>query len=169
MLIRMTRHAARAAVVATALSLTACQMADGPLPSEAGDRPNEIEEISRDMVNVAGHDPAATDDLVNDVTHYAEGDMDGMVAATDLSRRLAQAIAGKTFTAAEALPLARSCYIAVAARQLSDKQAENLQNEFKSQVMALGVDEPQAQVLAVQVGVVQRAVTTRQRRWYELR
>jgi hypothetical protein len=31
------------------------------------------------------------------------------------------------------------------------------------------VDQSQAQALATQVGAVQRAVNTRQRRWYELR
>jgi len=39
---------------------------------------------------------------------------------------------------------------------------------MKSQLMSLGVDEPQAQNVAAQVGVVQQAVTARHRRWYEL-
>jgi hypothetical protein len=169
MLIRMTRHVGRAAVVAVALSLTACQMADGPLPPETGDRPNEIEEISRDMFNAANQDPAAADDLVKDVTHYAEGNPAGLAAAVDLSRRLAEVLAGKTFMATEAVPLARSCWIAVAGSQLSDRQVENLRSEFTSQLTMLGVDQSQAQSLATQVGVVQRAVNTRKRRWYELR
>ena len=167
MLIRVKRHLAYAVVVSTTLSLTACRMADGPLPPATGDVPNEITEMSRDLWNVANHDPAALDDLLKDVTHYAEG-TGGQAAAADLSRRLAEAVAGKTFMPAEAVPLARSCWVAVAGRQLSDMQVENLQNEFKSQVMTLGVDEPQAQALATQVGVVQRAVTARHRRWYEL-
>ncbi len=40
-------------------------------------------------------------------------------------------------------------------------------NEMKSELMALGVNDQQAQSVADQVGVVQKAVTARQRRWYE--
>ena len=150
-----------------ALSLTTCRMADGPLPPATGDVPNEIDELSRDLLGVANHDPAALDDLLKDVTHYAEGNAAGQTAAADLSRQLAEALGGKTFMSSEAVPLARSCWVAVAGRQLSEMQVENLQSDFKSQLMTLGVDEPQAQALATQAGVVQRAVTVRHRRWYE--
>ena len=95
-------------------------------------------------------------------------DNGGPAATAELSRRLGQALTGKTFKLADALPLAHTCWVAVAGRQLSEKQIENLQNEMKSQLMALGVDENQAQNVAAQVGAVQQAVTARHRRWYEL-
>ena len=107
-------------------------------------------------------------DLADDIGHYAEGTSGGQAAAAELSRRLGQALTGKTFTLAQALPLAHSCWASVASRQLSEKQVENLQNDMTSQLMSLGVQEQQAQNVAAQVGVVQQAVTARHRRWYEL-
>jgi len=65
------------------------------------------------------------------------------------------------------MPVAHTAWVAVAARQLSEQQVESLKNEMKSELMALGVNDQQAQSVADQVGVVQKAVTARQRRWYE--
>ena len=155
-------------VAVLGLSSAACRMADGPLPPATGDVPNELGDISRDLWNTANGNPDGMADLATDLGHYAEGRDGGPVATAELSRRLGQALAGKMFMVAEALPLAHSCWLAAAGRQLSDKQVEDLQNEVKSQLMSLGVDEQQAQGVATQVGVVQRAVTARQRRWYEL-
>ena len=88
--------------------------------------------------------------------------------ASELSNRLAAALKGKQFKLAQAMPIAHTCWETVAARQLSEKQVEGLKAEMKSQLMSLGVADPQAQNVADQVGVVQQAVTARHRRWYEL-
>jgi hypothetical protein len=168
MLIRVKRTSAYALVVAVVLSLAACRQADGPLPPATGTVPNELGDISRDLQNLASGNAEGPKDLAADIGHYAEGTNGGQAAAAELSRRLGQALTGKTFTLAQALPLAHSCWAAVAGRQLSEKQVENLQNEMTSQLMSLGVPEQQAQNVAAQVGVVQQAVTARHRRWYEL-
>jgi len=71
------------------------------------------------------------------------------------------------FKVAQAMPVAHTAWVTVAARQLSQQQIDNLKNEMKSELVALGVNEQQAQSVADQVGVVQKAVSARQRRWYE--
>lgn len=164
----MKQHSTRAVLVIAALSLAACRQADGPLPPATGTVPNELGDISRDLQNLASGNPDGPKDLSDDLGHYAEGAPGGPPAAAELSRRLGQALTGKNFTLAQALPLAHTCWVAVAGRQLSEKQVENLKNEMKSQLMSVGVADPQAQTVADQVGVVQQAVTGRHRRWYEL-
>ena len=168
MLIRVKRYSAFALIVVFALSFVGCRQADGALPATTGTVPNELGDISRDLQNLASGSPDGPTDLSDDLSHYAEGTNGGPAAALELSRRLGQALSGKTFKLADAMPLAHTCWVAVAGRQLSEKQIENLQNEMKSQLMMLGVDEPQAQDVAAQVGVVQQAVTARHRRWYEM-
>ena len=130
--------------------------------------PNELGDISRDRQNLASGKPEGPKDLSDDISHYAQGTNGGEAAAVELSQRLGQALTGKTFKLAQALPVAHTCWVAVAGRQLSEKQIENLQNEMKSELMSLGASDSQAQTVAVQVGVVQQAVTARHRRWYEL-
>ena len=168
MLIRVKRYSAFALIVVCALSFVGCRQADGALPATTGTVPNELGDISRDLQNLASGSPDGPTDLSDDLSHYAEGTNGGPAAALELSRRLGQALSGKTFKLADAMPLAHTCWVAVAGRQLSEKQIENLQNEMKSQLTAMGVSEQQAQDVAAQVGVVQQAVTARHRRWYEM-
>jgi hypothetical protein len=166
--VTVKRNLTYAIIVSAALSSAACRQADGPLPPSTGTVPNELGDISRDLQNLASGSPEGPKDLADDISHYAEGTNGGQAAAAELSQRLGQALTGKTFKLAEALPLAHSCWVAVAGRQLSEKQVENLQNEMTSQLMSLGANEQQAQSVAAQAGVVQQAVTARHRRWYEL-
>jgi hypothetical protein len=162
------RQVAYAIICAAAFQLAACRQADGPMPEATASTPNELGDISRDLQNLATGDPSGPTDLGDDISHYAEGPQGGEAAAAELSRRLGTALTGKTFKLAQAMPVARTCWVAVAARQLSEKQIEALQNEMKSELMSLGVNEQQAQGVADQVGAVQQAVTARHRRWYEL-
>jgi hypothetical protein len=164
----VTRHIAYAIIAAAAISIAACRQADGQLPPATGTVPNELGDISRDLQNLASGGPDGPKDLSDDLSHYAEGTNGGQAAAAELSARLGQALTGKTFKLAQALPVAHTCWVAVAGRQLSEKQIENLQTEMKSELMSLGVSDQQAQTVASQVGVVQQAVTARHRRWYEL-
>jgi hypothetical protein len=168
MLIPVKRHIACAIILTATLSFAACRQADGALPPATGTVPNELGDISRDLQNLASGNPEGPKDLADDISHYAEGTSGGPAAAAELSQRLGQALTGKNFKLAEALPLAHSCWVTVAGRQLSEKQITDLQNEMKSQLMSLGVGDQQAQTVAAQVGVVQQAVTARHRRWYEV-
>lgn len=154
-------------VLVIALPLAACRQADGPMPEATESVANELGDISRDLQNVAYQNPSGAKDLSDDISHYAQGTNGGEAAAQELARRLAQAVSGKMFKIAQAVPVAHTCWVAAAARQLSARQVENLQNEMKAQLTALGVNEQQAQSVADQVGVVQQAVTTRRLRWYE--
>lgn len=150
-----------------AISLAGCRQADGPMPEATESVANELGDISRDLQNVAYQSPSGPQDLSDDISHYAQGTNGGEAAAQELARRLAQALMGKMFKVAQAMPVAHTAWVAVAARQLSQQQIENLKNEMKSELSALGVNEQQAQSAADQVGVVQKAVSARQRRWYE--
>jgi hypothetical protein len=162
------RQIAYAVVAACALQLAACRQADGPMPETTASTPNELGDINRDLQNLASGDPSGTKDLSDDISHYAEGPSGGPAAAAELSRRLGEALTGKTFKLAQAMPVAHTCWVAVSARQLSEKQIEGLQNEMKSGLMSIGANEQQAQNVADQVGAVQQAVSARHRRWYEL-
>src|SRR6266571_3408228 len=168
MLISVTRQIGYAIILAAALFFAACRQADGPTPEASGTVANELGDISRDLQNLASGDPAGPKDLSDDISHYAEGTNGGQAAAAELSRRLGQALTGKMFKLAQVTPVAHTCWVAVAGRQLSEKQVEGLKTEMKSELMSLGANEQQAQSVADQVGVVQQAVTARHRRWYEL-
>jgi hypothetical protein len=154
-------------ILVVTVTLAACRQADGPMPEASESIANELGDISRDLQNVAYRNPTGVQDLNEDISHYAEGTNGGQAAAQELARRLGDALGGKMFKVAQAMPVAHTAWVTVAARQLSEQQIESLKNEMKSELMALGVEEQKAQSVADQVGVVQQAVTARHRRWYE--
>jgi hypothetical protein len=168
MLNDVKRQISYAIVIAAALQLAACRQADGPMPETTPTTANELGDISRDLQSLAGGSADASKDLSDDISHYAEGTSGGQAAAAEMSRRLGEALKGKSFKLAQAMPVAHTCWVAVAGRQMSEKQIENLKNEMKTELMSLGADEQHAQGVADQVGAVQQAVTARHRRWYEL-
>jgi hypothetical protein len=65
-------------------------------------------------------------------------------------------------------PLLRQVWTAVVARDLSERQIATLQTDVKTTLTGLSVPEPSAQAIASQIVVVQKAVTDRERRWYEV-
>jgi hypothetical protein len=164
----VTRQIAFAIVFAAALQFAACRQADGPLPETTASTANELGDLTRDLQNVSTGDPEGPKDLTDDIIHYAGSTSGRQAAAVELSRRLGEALAGKSFKLAQAMPVAHTTWVAVAGRQLSEKQVENLKNEMKTELMTLGVNEQQAQSVADQVEAVQQTVTDRHRRWYEL-
>ena len=157
------------AVVMAVATFSACRQADGPVPTPSADRRSEIGDISRDIQSIAsGRDPQAPEDLADDLRRYTEDRQSATSAVTELSRRAAAALAGREVPEQAAQQLAHHFWLAISARELSDRQVESLQNDVQALLVSVGAPQDRAQQVAAQVGEVQRAVTDRPRRWYEL-
>ncbi|MBI4263749.1 MAG: hypothetical protein HY657_05205 [Acidobacteria bacterium] len=127
----------------------------------------EIRDLSRDLLNVARRDAQAPSELADDVRRNSAR-ANAYPVIDELSRRTADALAGKTLSEETAQRLAQTLWVSVAARELSERQVEALQNDLHSLLVSTGVPEAQAEQVATQLGEVQRAVGERTRRWYEL-
>jgi hypothetical protein len=155
-------------VVIVGMSLGACRQADGPMPTPSADAQAELNDVARDLQNVAsGLDPQARRDLADDLRKYTEVPTTEL-AVDELSGRTATVLAGVDLAEQTAQRLAHSLWLSVVARELSERQTETLQNDVQSLLMAEGIAEEDAQLVAAQVGEVQGAVAARPRRWYEL-
>jgi hypothetical protein len=58
-------------------------------------------------------------------------------------------------------------WTSVAARELSERQVDALKDDLRNTLLAVGVTQPDANLAAGRVGVVQNVVTQRTRHWYE--
>lgn len=156
--------------VAAALAAAGCRMADGPMPTPGTEDLNRLDDLRRDLGNVvAGHEEAKkdfTDDLLVFVKPGVKPE--APAAITELARLISEAAVAAQLKEAAVPPLLRQVWTAVAARELSEKQIATLQADAKTTLMGLGVPEPSAQAISSQIVTVQRAVTDRQRRWYEV-
>jgi hypothetical protein len=81
--------------------------------------------------------------------------------------RLAETIKGTTLSDQAAQQLAQICWTVVAGRDLSQRQSELVRQEFRTQLVALGVADAAVQRTVADVAAAQTAVNTRPRRWYE--
>ena len=139
------------------------------MPVETGEVPNRLVDISRDLQSAASGDSQAAQDLGDDLAVFvgAPG-VKGEAETRELSRRVTTAIAGKPLSGEASERLARQLWQVVAAGDLSARQVEKLQEDLKGTMTGLGVAEEPAQSVVTQVEEVQKNVTDRAKRWYEL-
>src|SRR6187397_1583398 len=159
-----------------ALSLAAvcaaagCRMSDGPMPMPTAEDANRLDDLRRDLGDVVGGNADRRKNFADDLLVFVdrERNPDVVPAINDLARQIADAAAATQLKEANAPPLLRQVWTALAASELSEKQVTQLQADIKTTLMGMGVAEPSSQAIANQVGTVQKAVTSRQRRWYEV-
>ena len=154
-------------VLALAVGAASCRQADGPIPAPSADQSNEIGDIARDMVNVVNKDPQAAEDLRSDLVKYAANDEAGRQIDA-LAKEISDALAGARLTDDTAQSLARVVWVGLNGKELSERQAETLGREVKTVLSTTGVTEQRAQAIADRLGAVQRAVTEKPRRWYQV-
>jgi hypothetical protein len=144
-----------------------CRQPDGRLPTPTQSAQEDLHDISRDLTYIAtGSDPAAPNDLADDLRKYVTRD-EAVPVVEELSRRTAGAVANKKLPDQTAQRLAHTLWLSITATEISERQAEGLQNDTQSMLVSIGVADGEAEQVAAQVGEVQRAVSRRQRRWYE--
>jgi type IV pilus biogenesis protein CpaD/CtpE len=155
-----------ALLVIVSLSIAGCRQADGPMPTPEGEVPNRLVDISRDLMSVSRGDAQARQDLAQDLRVFVSK-TEAVPATDELARRTSEVVAGKTLDDQNAERLAHHLWTAAAAREISQRQVESLQNELHALLVSMGVPEDNAVNVASQAGEVQRLVTSRERRWYE--
>jgi hypothetical protein len=156
-----------ALVLALVCGAAGCRQADGPIPTPTADQSNEIGDIARDMINVAGKDPQGPEDLRGDLSKYGSND-EAVRRINDLAKEISGALAGVRLTDETANKLANVLWLGLNGKELSERQVEALGREVKTVLASTGVTENRAQAIADRLGAVQKAVTENRRRWYQV-
>jgi hypothetical protein len=148
--------------------VTGCRQPDGPLPAETRDDPNRLYDVSRDLLNIAGGDANGQREFADDLKVWATKGDAPWPPADELAGRLATSLKGKNLTEQAAGQLARQLWIATAARELSSRQVDRLKEDVKTLLVSAGSTEPAAASVAEQLGVMQAAITTKKRWWFQV-
>lgn len=148
----------------------ACRMSDGPLPLENGDVPNRLEDLNRDLGNIASGHPEAGQDLADDLFVFVDvqNKPGAKHSVEELARQIASGVPKTPLAEDRGRQVSRQLWLTVASRELSDRQLEKLLSDVQSALVGIGVTEPRARGIAAQAREVQRQVKDRNRRWYEL-
>ena len=155
-----------ALILVVSLGAAGCRQADGPMPVPEGEVPNRLVDISRDLMSVSRGDTQARKDLADDLRVFVSR-KEAVPAADELARRTSAVVDGRTLDDQNAERLAHHLWTAAAAREMSQRQVESLQNDLHALLVSFGVPEDNAVNVASQAGEVQKLVTSRERRWYE--
>jgi hypothetical protein len=147
-----------------------CRMADGPMPMPGSEDLNRLDDLRRDVGNVVAGHAEAKQDFADDLMVFVKPGTkpEAPAAINELARLIADAAAASQIKEASLPPFLQKVWTAVAARELSEKQVTALQADVRTTLTGLGVAEPAAQSISYQIGSVQKAVTDRTRRWYEV-
>ena len=165
----MTRSIVRtqgvAACAALLLMLAGCGQPDGTMPTPQGEQPGRIDDISRDLQNVAGKNPDAPAELFDDLTNLDPAPRPAN-RVKELSQALSDALADKPLPDAEAKRLAEVLFTAIAVRDLSESQIEQVGTNLREALVTIGAQAEVAERAKTAAVALASEVTQNKKRWY---
>jgi hypothetical protein len=161
------RHVLLAVPLALVVTASGCRQADGPTPTPTREQENEIGDIARDLINVANRDPQAPDELRNDIAKHGSH-AEAVQQMNGLAQDVSQALAGARLEEATAQSLAKTLWVGLTGKELSERQVETLGRDVKATLASTGVPEDRAQAIADRLSAVQKTITANPRRWYQV-
>ena len=164
----MTRRSLLAAALVALIAVAGCRQPDGPLPIETADDPNRLSDVGRDLLNAAGGDVNAPQELADDIRVWAGVTEPAQQQSDELARRVAASLKGRNLTPQSAGQFARHIWIAAAGRELSSRQVDRLKEEVTTLLVAAGAAEADAAPVAEQIDALQETVTTKHRWWFQV-
>jgi hypothetical protein len=161
---RLRRALCVAAV--TLLGTVACRQPDGTLPQETAEASNRLHDLQRDLLSVAAGEADGPKDFADDLAVFAD-EPEGVAAARTLAGSVSVVVLKRTLSEASLKQLSTVLWKTVASRQLSERQVDAIKDDMRGTLVAMGVSQAEANAVADRVGLTQKAVTQRTRRWYE--
>jgi hypothetical protein len=163
----MIRIAAWIAVVGAMLGGAACRQSDGPMPVPVDEQPNRVEDLGRDLKNVASGQPEAEAELLSDLLTL-DSEEPPLPLAQEVVRELGGALRGKPLGDAEAQQIARALFVVSAGRDLSQRQIGRAGEGVTEVLLKVGADETAARRASAAVTALASAVTRNRKRWYHV-
>lgn len=162
---RMRSTARAAAALMIVLAAAGCRQPDGAVPAPQGDQTNRIEDISRDLQNVANRDANAPAELLDDLT-YLEPVPRPPAQLKEFADSLAAALGGAKLPDPEARQMATLVFQLVAARDMSEAQIEQVATDLRELLVKVGAMPQPADRAAAAGSALAGEVTQNQKRWY---
>ena len=149
--------------------LASCSQPDGPVPPLVDEDLNVVSDISRDLLNLAEQYPNALVELTDDLNYLTR--LNPSFPSENLERlvmALERALLGLTVLEEQAQQIAEILFTVMTARQLSEAQIAEIQNEFLTVLKGVGVKATEATEAGVAVQKFQEVVTENRRMWYHV-
>ena len=145
----------------------ACRDPEGPIPAPTGDEADEVYELSRDILNVAGGDAQAFAELTDDLG--SQGPLEtGQPRAAALAKSLQGALVGRQMSQEQAKRLADDLYIVLAGDKLTPGQVDAVQTRVSALLREVGSPEAAIGPVRDTITSVQALVNPGRKRWWNV-
>jgi len=151
-----------------AIVSSGCRQPDGPVPQPTREEQNEIGDVSRDLLSVAGGDKQAQQDLSDDLANFSPYDA-ATRFAPQMAARLSRALTGRKVTDEQARAISQQMFVAFSANKLAARQITGIQEEIRKHLAQIGTPEPDIVAVVNQIASVQAAINEAPKRWYQVR
>ena len=122
--------------------------------------------MQRDLESVGAGETDGAKDLADDLAVFAE-EPEGAAAARTLAGSVSVVLVKRTLNEEALKQLSTVLWKSVGSRELSERQVDALKDDMRGTLISIGVAQSDANAVADRVGLTQKAVTYRTRRWYE--
>ena len=164
---RMTwRAAGVTAGTVLVIALAGCRQPDGSVPAPAGEQTNRVDDISRDLQNVARNDSNAPAELLDDLT-YLESVPRPPARLKELGDALTVSLRGGKLPDAEAKRVSTLVFQMVAAKDLSESQIAQIGTDLRETLVKAGSTPEAADRVASAGSALAGEVTQNKKRWYQ--
>src|SRR5512138_169267 len=148
--------------VVTLLGTAACRQPDGALPQETPETSNRLHDLQRDLLSVAAGEADGPKDFADDLAVFAD-EPEGVSAARTLAGSVSVVVLKRSLNDDALKQLTTVLWKAVASRELSQRQVDAIKDDLRGTLVAIGVSQSDANVVAERLGQTQKAVTHRTR------
>lgn len=159
----------RVAGVATSavvlLTLAGCRQPDGSMPAPQGEQTNRVDDISRDLQNVARGDSNAPAELLDDLTDL-ESVPRPPARLKELADALSVALRGAKLPDPDAKRISTLIFQMVAARELSEVQIAQTGSDLRDALVKVGATPAAADSVSSAGSALAGEVTENKKRWY---
>jgi hypothetical protein len=163
----MSTRTGVALLLLCSVMLVGCRQPDGPMPDATVQTMNRLDDLGRDLQNVAVGIPSAPGELSGDLSVFVE-EPATVEAVETLADLVAEALVGVELSEERAAQLSNNLWIVVVAQELSETQMESVREELRLDLLSIGASDTATDAVAAQVSNTQELVLTRSRRWFEV-
>jgi hypothetical protein len=147
------------------MALAGCRQPDGSMPLPGGEQANRVDDISRDLQNVARSDSNAPAELLDDLT-YLESVPRPPGRLKELGDALTVSLRGAKLPDPEAKQVSTLIFQVVAAQDLSESQIAQIGSDLRAALVKAGSTPEAADRVAAAGSALASDVSQNKKRWY---
>jgi hypothetical protein len=152
-------------IVAAIVVAVGCRQPDGAVPEPAGEQPNKLSDIARNLQNMTASQAGADGELLDDLDNLDSRNRPRPLVQS-LAQSMGAALSGKSLSEPQAQQLARHLFVVVTGSELSERQIDQASSALRQSLVDVRADPAAADRVAAAASALGSEITRNRDRWY---